>query len=221
MTDSSTSPAGEPAKCVSMTSPTLGSRSWRARFISAALLAARNTPTATCTQVVRRWWRLAATASGSTGPTRSIRHGTTSSILTVYQALRSWPTRTRAAVSSWQRITGSAFRMDTALIRSDLRAVTARRIRSVIHRFKFDRNGLDAYRALVGCHRVRSLLRDQPRNGMAARRFSRANGKEFARPRASTLATDARPFTSNVGGDPSLRFAGRSRRMATTDPDRR
>src|SRR5262245_45849585 len=104
--------------------------------------------------------------------------------------------------------------MVIGLIRSGLRAATARPIRSVIHRFKFDRNGLDACRALVGCRRERPLSRDEPRNGMAARRFSRANGKEFARPRGSTLATDDWPSIGNVGGDSALRVAGCPRRMA-------
>jgi hypothetical protein len=42
---------------------------------------------------------------------------------------------------------------------------------------------------------------------MAARGFSRANGKEFTRPRDSTLAANGRPFTGNVRGDPPLRAA--------------
>src|SRR6516165_10544725 len=109
--------------------------------------------------------------------------------------------------------------MDTGLIRSVLKVVTARRIRSVIHRFKVDWNGLDAGRALVGCRRERPLSRDEPGNGVAARRFSRPNGKKFPRPRGSTLATDGRPCPGNVRGDPSLRVAGRPRGMAATDPD--
>src|ERR1700738_4433370 len=56
---------------------------------------------------------------------------------------------------------------------------------------------------------------------MAARRFRRVNGKEFARPRGSTLAANGRPSTGNVRGDPSVRAAGRPHRMAATDPDRR
>src|SRR5262245_31608712 len=54
---------------------------------------------------------------------------------------------------------------------------------------------------------------------MAARRFSWANGTDFARPRGSALAINGRPSTGNVRGDPSLRAAGRPRRMATTNPD--
>src|SRR5262245_50606695 len=56
---------------------------------------------------------------------------------------------------------------------------------------------------------------------MAARRFSWANGADFARPRGSALATNGRPSTGNVRGSPSLRAAGRPRRLATTNPDRR
>src|SRR5262249_41937102 len=58
-------------------------------------------------------------------------------------------------------------------------------------------------------------------NGMAARRFGWANGTDFARPRGSALAANGRPSTGNVRGNPSLRAAGRPRRMATTNPDRR
>src|SRR5215831_4023062 len=108
--------------------------------------------------------------------------------------------------------------MDIGLIKSGLRAATARQIRSVTHRFKFDWSGLDA---LVGRCRERPLSRGQPRNGMAARRFSRPDGKELARPLVDALATNCRPFPGNVGGDPSLRVAGRPPRMAATDPDRR
>jgi hypothetical protein len=111
--------------------------------------------------------------------------------------------------------------MDIAHIRSGSRAATVRRIHSAIHRFKFDWNGLDACRPLVGCRRERPLSRGEPRNGMAARRFRRANGKEFARPRDSTLAANGGPSTGNVRGDPSVRAADRPRRMAATDPDRR
>src|SRR5271169_5768558 len=55
---------------------------------------------------------------------------------------------------------------------------------------------------------------------MAARRFSRADGKELARPRGSTLAANGRPSAGDARGNPSLLFAGRSRPMAATDPDR-
>ena len=50
-------------------SPTRGSRSWRARSISAASLAARLTRAARRMPAVRKCSRSAATASGSTGPT--------------------------------------------------------------------------------------------------------------------------------------------------------
>jgi len=66
---------------------------------------------------------------------------------------------------------------------------------------------------------------------MAARRFSRADRKELvrprdgtlalARPRDGTLAANSRPSTGDVLGDPSVRAAARTRRMAATDPDRR
>jgi hypothetical protein len=39
---------------------------------------------------------------------------------------------------------------------------------------------------------------------MATRRFSRADGKEFARPRGSTLAANGRPSAGDARGDPSL-----------------
>ncbi len=106
MTGSSTSPAGEPGRCVSTTSPTRGSRSLRARSRSAASLAIRPTRAARHMQAVRRWSRLAVTVSGSTGQIRSTPHGITNSIPTECRAPRSWPMQTRAAVSSWQRITG-------------------------------------------------------------------------------------------------------------------
>src|SRR6188472_2169763 len=109
--------------------------------------------------------------------------------------------------------------MDIALIRSGLRAATARPIRFVIPRSRFDGNGLDACGALVGCRRERPLSRGEPRDGMAARRFSWANGKEFKSACAGTLADDGRPSAGNLGGNPSLRVAGRYRRMAASDPD--
>jgi len=78
-------------------------QSLRPRSTSAASLVVRPTRMARCMEAVRRWLRLAVMASGSTGPTRSTQHGTTSSIRMAYQALKSWPMRTQAAVSSWQR----------------------------------------------------------------------------------------------------------------------
>src|SRR5262249_20056062 len=56
---------------------------------------------------------------------------------------------------------------------------------------------------------------------MAARRFSRADRKELVRSRDGALATNGRPPSSNVRGDPALRAPARHRRMAATDPDRR
>jgi selenium-binding protein 1 len=88
------------ARCVSTTSPTRGSRSLRARSKSVASLAAHPTRAARSIRAARRWSRLAVTASGSTGPTRFTRRGTTNSIPTECRALRSWPMRARAAASS-------------------------------------------------------------------------------------------------------------------------
>jgi hypothetical protein len=44
---------------------------------------------------------------------------------------------------------------------------------------------------------------------MATRRFSRVDGKEFARPRGSTLAANGRSSAGDARRDPSLLFAGR------------
>src|SRR6516164_8769457 len=55
---------------------------------------------------------------------------------------------------------------------------------------------------------------------MATRRFSRADGKEFARPGGSTLAANGRPSAGDAGRDPSLLSVGRPSPMAATDPDR-
>src|SRR5215210_5667683 len=78
-TGSSTSPAGGPARCANTTSRIPGSRSSRDRSASAASHGARRTRTARPSRAARRWSRSAATGSGSTGPTRSTRPGTTSS----------------------------------------------------------------------------------------------------------------------------------------------
>src|SRR5258707_862695 len=56
---------------------------------------------------------------------------------------------------------------------------------------------------------------------MAARRFSRAYGTKFARPRRSTWAADGRPPVGDARGDPSLLSPGRPGPMAAADPDRR
>src|ERR1700754_3417441 len=73
-------------------------------------------------------------------------------------------------------------------IKSGWRAATARRIRSAIRRSKLERGGLDAGLALVGSGGERTLSRDQPRDGMAARGFSRPHGKEPTWPARSALA---------------------------------
>jgi hypothetical protein len=44
---------------------------------------------------------------------------------------------------------------------------------------------LDTYRALAGCRRERPLSRGEPGDGVAAGRFSGADGKEFSRPSAA------------------------------------
>lgn len=88
MTSSSTSPAGPPARCANTTSAIPASRSSPDRSASAASPAVRHTRTDRHLQVVRKWSRSAATASGCTGPIRSTRHGTTSSIRKVFPAPR-------------------------------------------------------------------------------------------------------------------------------------
>src|SRR5262249_2627670 len=101
------------------------------------------------------------------------------------------------------------------------RAAIARRIRSAIHRFEFDRNGLDTGWALAGCHCEWPLSRGEPGNGVAARRISRTDGKEFKSARGGTLAANGRPSPGNVRGDPSLRAAGPSWGVAATNSDER
>ena len=56
---------------------------------------------------------------------------------------------------------------------------------------------------------------------MATRRFSRTDGKEFARPRGSTWAANGRSSVRDARGDPSLFSPGRPGPMAATGPDRR
>src|SRR5215813_12727867 len=97
----------------------------------------------------------------------------------------------------------------------------ARRIRFAIHRSDFARTGLDASGALAGCSRERPLSRGEPGDGMAARRFSGADGKEVARPSGSALAADDRPFAGDARGAPSLRSTGYRIAMAARDSDRR
>ena len=70
-------------------------RSSPARCASAASRGARRTRTASPSRAARRWSRSAATASASTGPTRSIRPGTRSSIPTACRARRSMARRRR------------------------------------------------------------------------------------------------------------------------------
>ena len=62
------------------------------------------------------------------------------------------------------------------------------RIRSAIRRLEFERSGLDTCLTLARCRRERPLPRSEPGNGLAARCFGRADGKEFARADRDTLA---------------------------------
>src|SRR5262245_3623068 len=96
-------------------------------------------------------------------------------------------------------------------------AAIAQRIRSAIRRFEFDRSGLDTDWALAGCHCEWPLSRAEPGNGVAARRISRTDGKEFKSARGGTLAANGRPSPGNVRGDPSLRVAGRPCGVAATN----
>ena len=67
------------------------------------------------------------------------------------------------------------------------RVAIARRIRLLSIGFEFARSGLGTCRALAGCRRERPLSRAEPGNGMAARGFSRADGKEFTRALVAAL----------------------------------
>jgi hypothetical protein len=85
-TNFSTSPAGAPARCASTMSESRESQNLPARYALAESHAAHRTRMARPLEAARRWSRSAATASGCTGPTRCIRHGTTSSIPMVFPA---------------------------------------------------------------------------------------------------------------------------------------
>src|ERR1700716_3863041 len=115
---------------------------------------------------------------------------------------------TPAVALNSQRTIGSAFPTDTGRTRSGSRAATARRIHSVIRRSEFERNGLDACRAVAGRGRERSLPRREPGNGVAARRFGWIDAEESARPGGRALAADGRPSARDVPGNPALRAAG-------------
>src|SRR4029453_7119735 len=75
-------------------------------------------------------------------------------------------------------------------------------------------------RALAGCHREWPLSRGEPGDGVAAGRFSRADGTEFSRPCRGAMAAFNRASAGDAPGAPSLRAACHPRRMAATDPDR-
>jgi hypothetical protein len=79
------------ARCISTTSPTRWRRNSWTRSRSAASHGAHHTPTASPSSTGRRWSRSAATASASTGRTRSIRRGTRNSIPTTRAGRWSWP----------------------------------------------------------------------------------------------------------------------------------
>ena len=99
-------PAGAPARCVNTMSAIPGSRNLPDRSTSAALYAARRIRTARPMRAVRRWSRSAATASASTGPTRSTRPGTISSIPMACRRRGDGRSQNRAVASNWQRTTG-------------------------------------------------------------------------------------------------------------------
>jgi hypothetical protein len=103
--------------------------------------------------------------------------------------------------------------------RFGLRAATARRIRSAIRRFKLEWSALDTRLALAGCRGERPLSRGEPWDGLAARRISRFDGKEFARSHCGALAARCRSPAGDAGGDATLRVPSRSRRMAAADPE--
>jgi hypothetical protein len=65
---------------------------------------------------------------------------------------------------------------------------------------------LNACRTLAGCRRQRPLSRSEPGNGMAARRFSRTDGKEFAR---QTLTEQLRSDAAAPSGLPDMEKAWR------------
>ena len=85
---SSTSRAGAPARCASTTSATRISRGSPVPCTSAGSPVARGTRTARCLPAGRRWSRSVAMASVSTGRTRCIRRGTTSSIPVAFRPRR-------------------------------------------------------------------------------------------------------------------------------------
>jgi hypothetical protein len=82
-------------------------------------------PTARISPTARRWSRSAATASASTGPTRSTRHGTTSSIPMTRAARWSWPMSAKTVGWSSTRISTSSSRRAIAATRSGWKVATA------------------------------------------------------------------------------------------------
>jgi hypothetical protein len=74
-------------------------------------------------------------------------------------------------------------------------------------------------RALAGYCSERPLSRCEPRDGLAARRFSWIDGRKFARSHCGAWAPCHRSPAGDVGGDPSLRISGGPRRMAAANPN--
>ena len=89
-------------------------------------------PAAATTAAVRKWSRSVATANASTGPTRSTRLGTTSSIRTAFRARWSRPMSATTAASRWTRPSMSSSRKGTVPTRSALTAATAQPTLSAI-----------------------------------------------------------------------------------------
>src|ERR1700722_19755843 len=100
-------------------------------------------------------------------------------------------------------------------------AVTARRIRSAIHRPERRRPRLDIRRALAGGHRERPVSWRESGDGLAAGGFRRADGKKQPSPVGGTLAAHARPSVGDADGDPAFLAAGHAGLLAASDPDRR
>jgi selenium-binding protein 1 len=89
---------------------------------------------------------------------------------------------TNSLYSTWDNQFYPAGIPGTARIRSGSTAVIARPIHSAIRRREFERRRLDTRRTLAGRRREWPLSRDKSGDGVAARGFGRADGKELARP---------------------------------------
>jgi hypothetical protein len=133
---------------------------------------------------------------------------------------RSWRSQARVAGWSYPWIIGWNSLPDTAHIKSGSRAAAARRIPSATHPLDRRRNGLDSGRALAGSYREWALSRRESWNGLAARRFSRTDGKNAGRPRRGALRAPGWSFARNAAGAAALLAAGQPRLLAATNPDR-